>query len=77
MEKPKTKLEAFYQLQAQVCELLPSDAVITAVKAGKVSDLTRASNVVKGLTKDLGLLVKIVECALPLHQVSQDIKKFV
>ena len=76
LENPTSKLQAFYLLQAQVCGKLPSDAVTQAVRAGKVNDATRAKNVIHSLTKDLNMLVAIVECTLPTFTVSPEIKSF-
>ena len=77
-ENIKTKKQAFYQLQADTCELIPQDAVIQAIKAGKVNDITRAQNTVAGLTKDLTLLIAIIDATVPVsvYTVPDNIRRF-
>jgi hypothetical protein len=68
-----TKKAAYFRLQSEVCDLLPPDAVTQVVRKHEGADVTRAKNVVDGMTKDLGLLVKIVQTALPSHQIDKEI----
>jgi hypothetical protein len=68
-----SKKAAYHKLQSEVCDLLPKDAVTQTVRKHDNVDLTRAKNVVDGMTKDLGLLVKVVQTSLPSYQIAKDI----
>jgi hypothetical protein len=76
-EKPKTKKQAYFLLQAAVCDLLPKDAAEQTVRKHEGVLLSRITNTINGATKDLPLLVKIVETCLPTYTVPPHIKAFV